>query len=99
MSNTIDWKPITNDSVGTPRFVCHFLRFITQIEQNDLWKVHGINTVSFMYRLALSRSKQFGGKKFHNKQYGGGIVFSTWDLMTLENHINNLMKSIKNEES
>lgn len=35
------------------------------------------------YEEALQIAKEFGGKKFNNKQYGGGIVFNTYGLRKL----------------
>ena len=32
-----------------------------------------------MYRIALNKATKIGGKKYHNKQYGGGIVFQTYN--------------------
>jgi len=36
--------------------------------------VHFLN-IADTYPQALAKSRQFGGRKFHNKQYGGGILF------------------------
>lgn len=73
-----DFTRINNDVNGNPRFVCHFLKFITDKDSND-------------YDLALSRAKQLGGRKFHNKQYGGGIVFQSYNLQYTCNSINELV--------
>jgi hypothetical protein len=35
---------------------------------------------SKMYEYALKKAKKIGGKKFDNKQYGGGIVFQSYNL-------------------
>ena len=74
--NLIEFTRINSDTNGNPRFVCHFLSFIGEkdrdIELNE------------KYNLALSRSRQLGGRKFHNKQYGGGIVFQIYDGDQLE---------------
>ena len=32
------------------------------------------------YEKALAKAKLFGGKKYRTKHYGGGIVFSTYNL-------------------
>ena len=40
------------------------------------------------YNEALYIAKQFGGKKFNNRQYGGGIVFSTYSLHSLVEKLN-----------
>jgi len=36
------------------------------------------------YPQALKLAKKVGGKKYHNKQFGGGIVFQSWCLSDLE---------------
>ena len=70
MKQAIDWTRISNDNNGNPRHVCHFLAFIGP---ND----KGVE-LSKKYDLALSRARTLGGHKFHNKQYGGGIVFQEY---------------------
>ena len=35
------------------------------------------------YEQALYIAKSLGGKKYHNKKYGGGIAFSTYNLNDL----------------
>lgn len=79
-----DFTRINNDTNGNPRFVCHFLRFTT---------IHDAGLdISQQYIEALSRAKKIGGKKFHNKQYGGGIVFGcVYNLQDLCNKINELL--------
>lgn len=62
--NEIDFTRVNNDVNGNGRHVCHYLNFLKSGEKGT-------------YELALKRAKQFGGRKFHNKQYGGGIVFQT----------------------
>ena len=52
---------------GTP--VIHFL---TIADTNDS---DGLNAVSIAYQRALDFAKPFGGRKFHNRSYGGGIAF------------------------
>lgn len=81
MSTLIDFTRVNNDTNGNPRFVCHFLNFITSEE--------GLN-----YELALCRAKKIGGKKFHNKQYGGGVVFQSYNIQDTEKHILELMGEI-----
>lgn len=43
------------------------------------------------YDNALIIAKNQGGRKFHNKQYGGGIVFQSYNLNDLSNELNNLI--------
>ena len=42
------------------------------------------------YNEALKIAKKIGGKKFHNKQYGGGIVIQSYNLRNDIEDINNL---------
>jgi hypothetical protein len=87
MSTQIKFTRINNDTNGNPRYVCHFLNLLTDIESNN----YDIN-VSEQYNMALQRAKKIGGKKFHNKQYGGGIVFQSYNISETEKNIQNLLK-------
>lgn len=82
MSNTIEFTRINNDINGNPRFVCHFLNFINEKDRAEIdlkMQRHPIgSSLTEKYKLALKKSRQLGGKKFHNKQYGGGIVFQMY---------------------
>ena len=42
------------------------------------------------YSVALAMAKKLGGKKFHNKQYGGGIVFQSYNIDDLSSKIEQL---------
>ena len=90
MREPIDFLRIKNDVYGNPRYVCHFLNFITDNDREcpDYARAD-------RYQLALSRARKLGGRKFHNKQYGGGIVFQSYDLKGLENDIHALLNYIK----
>jgi hypothetical protein len=67
---------IKNDVNGNPRKVVHFLEFITF---EDHQTAEGRRrSVSNLYELALQKARRVGGKKFHNKQFGGGIVFQSY---------------------
>ena len=39
------------------------------------------------YERALYLSRQLGGRKFHNKQYGGGIAFQSYNTEILAERI------------
>lgn len=78
-----DFTQINNNSMGNPRYVCHFLGLVPpDFLEPDAW------SISAKYNAALDFSRPFGGKKFHNRQYGGGIVFCTYDLPGLVREIN-----------
>lgn len=76
----IDFTRINNDVNGNPRYVCHFLEFKPRQEANEPYQ-------KFEYSEALKIAKDLGGKKFHNKQYGGGIVFQSYNIETLTEKI------------
>ena len=75
-----DFTRVNSDINGNPRYVCDF-SFFTNDSDN--------------YAIACKRANILGGRKFHNKQYGGGIVFQSYSLQDTCNHINRLMQSIK----
>ena len=89
----IEFTRINNDTNGNPRYVCHFLNFITDKDRR-VW--NGVPEVSDRYALALSRSRQFGGRKFHNKQYGGGIVFQSYNIDDLSERIEKFVAELSN---
>lgn len=72
----IDFTRINNDVYGNPRYVCHYLDFKPLQNVNEPYK-------SFEYSEALRMAKSLGGRKYHNKQYGGGIVFQSYDIEIL----------------
>jgi hypothetical protein len=71
------FKQITRDSNGNPRYVCHYSNLLSEAELADV-------SLPNRYNRALYNAKQFGGKKFHNKQFGGGIVFQSYNIADLE---------------
>lgn len=78
-----DFTRIKNDVNGNPRYVCHFLQL----------DVHGWQSnvgLSDRYAIACKLANTIGGKKFHNKQYGGGIVFQSYSLPQLCERINQI---------
>lgn len=77
----IDWTKVNHDSNGNPRYVCHYLNLLTQAEKDV------IGGVQSKYDLALARASRIGGRKFHNRQYGGGIVFQSYSLKETEMYI------------
>lgn len=79
MTKQINFTRVNNDTNGNPRYVCHFLTFITKKDK--------CTTLDESYALALKRSRVLGGRKFHNQQYGDGIVFQSYNLPTFEQQI------------
>ena len=83
MSNQINFKRVNSDINGNPRYVCSFYHLLSETESNNYDM-----SVSDQYNLALQKAKSLGGRKYHNKQFGGGIVFgSIFNIKELENKI------------
>jgi hypothetical protein len=84
-NNKIEWTQIDNDGNGNPRYVCHFLNLLTKEE-----KMSETLDISEKYTMAVRRANKIGGRKFHNKTYGGGIVFQSYNIHATEISINEL---------
>lgn len=91
MIKSDDFTRVNNDTNGNPRFVLHFLS-LTKPE--DLAGYMGLDSISRKYDLALKRAKNEGGRKFHNKQFGGGIVFTSYNLRELSDRLNKLLEGV-----
>jgi hypothetical protein len=88
MNTKIEFTRVNNDTNGNPRYVCHFLNLLTTGEKNrDFSDQKDIFCISNKYNYALIRAKKIGGRKFHNKQYGGGIVFQSYNIEETEKAI------------
>lgn len=67
---------INNDVNGNPRYVVHYLDMLTQDERRCTF----LTWADAKYDLALYRADTMGGKRHHNKSYGGGIVFQSYNI-------------------
>lgn len=82
----LSFTRIKNDINGNPRYVIHFL---------DM-DVHGRDSgISLMdrYALACKLANTIGGRRYHNKSYGGGIVFQSYSLEETMNAINRVTRN------
>lgn len=98
MKNTkIDFTRINNDINGNPRYVCHFLNFVNNQDRKEADKQKNVQktfgTVSILYEIAVKKANTIGGRKFHTKSYGGGIVFQSYNIYDLEKRINKVKNS------
>ena|SRR5688572_163046 len=93
-TNSIQFTRIAADGNGRPRYVCHFLHFITENDRHctEGW---GIKQTSVLYGIAVKRANEIGGKKYHNKSFGGGIVFQSFNIADTERQIHELMERSK----
>lgn len=96
-----DFTRINNDVNGNPRYVCHFLTIpLSKLELSiiedkiTIAKSLGRNTIGMNidleYAKAIEKAKKIGGKKYHTKNFGGGIVFQSYNIQSTCDSINNL---------
>src|SRR5690606_13302432 len=93
----IQFTRIKNDVNGNPRYVVHFLSI--PMSEKELEEINSPkqrigkygepikdnrSSIERLYAHALKKARKIGGKKFHNKQYGGGIVFQSYNTTDLE---------------
>ena len=62
---------VNGDQYDNPRYAVHYLNLLTESER-ELFRGE---LSSRDYDLAVRKANKVGGRKFHNRQYGGGIVF------------------------
>jgi len=80
-----DFTRINNDVNGNPRYVLHFLAL-------DVYGYESSLDLKERYDLAVTLAKtKTWARKYHNKQYGGGIAFQTYSLPDLCNTLNGLI--------
>ncbi len=77
-------QKIKHDVNGNPRFVVHFLEIASPKDEEKAKEWEQKLTpfkfsTSHLYDICLSKARKLGGKKFHNKQFGGGIVFQAYE--------------------
>ena len=75
--NEYEITRVKNDINGNSRRVVHFLAFITEKDRTDAPDT--IGRISWLYGRDLAKARKLGGRKFHNRQFGGGIVFQAQD--------------------
>lgn len=74
---------VNNDSNGNPRVVVHWLSLL-ECEPLSQWDaerqvLNGIPEKGLSYSLAQAIASNAGFKKYHNKQYGGGLVCQSYN--------------------
>jgi len=63
-----------------------FTRISNNTNGNPRYVIHYLQ-LSGDYARAMFLAKKLGGRKFHNKQYGGGIVFESYNTDDLKERI------------
>lgn len=86
---------INRDVNGNPRYIIHH-SYLLSDKENELYPLtvspifKVMENMETRYKLALSKAKQLGGKKYNTKNFGGGIVFQSYNLNDLCNELNSL---------
>lgn len=98
----IEWTRINNDTNGNPRYVCHFTELLKPntdfkllyglTEKEQAQYQEGMSKTLFAYKIACKRANKIGGRKYSTKQYGGGIVFKSYNIIDTEKQIFDLLK-------
>ena len=86
----IDALDVGYDTNGNRRHVVHFLPIYNAIANRTGMSYSALSERP--YAIALDSMKQLGGKKYHNRKYGGGIAF-TLDRSQLQDDINQAIDS------
>lgn len=76
----MEYTRVNNDINGNPRYVFHYLNFL---------KVDEPGYKNF--KLALSRARTIGGKKYRGYDFVGGIVFQSYNIEQTIKDIENLL--------
>lgn len=93
-TESIQWTRITHDVNGNPRYVCHYHELLTEAELSaSAYDSEGRMLTPTKYEVAVKRANKIGGRKFHNKQYGGGIVFQSYSLKETEQAIRRVVEN------
>ena len=63
-----------------------FTRINNDVNGNPRFVVHFLQLAD-TYERALYLGRKLGGRKFHNKQFGGGIAFQSYNIEQLAERI------------
>lgn len=89
-----DFTRQNNDVNGNPRYAIHFFKLLTEHEKKESYD-DPCNRINSLYDIAIKRAKKIGGRKYHCKKYGGGIIFQSYNLNETIESINKIKGGIK----
>jgi len=67
----------------------NFKRINNDINGNPRYVCHFLN-IADDYSTAVKLANKIGGRKYHNKKYGGGIVFQSYNIDATAQKINEI---------
>lgn len=82
----IEFFRTNSDIYGNPRYIVHFLEFLTEKEREGL-------TIEQQYNLAHKRAKTIGFRKYRGRDFGGGFVCKSYSL----HHTAELINAMESE--
>lgn len=83
MKKEIEVTKVGHDVNGNPRRVVHFLNVVNEADEQrakelqDSCRPFQFST-SHLYEIAVKKANKLGGRRYHTKNYGGGIVFQSY---------------------
>lgn len=84
--NEVTVYPTTPDYYGNPRFVVHYLSF-PSLDPDTENRASGIDEiVSVQNQYIYNVRHAVGGKRYRGKDFGGGIVFQSYDVEATLRH-------------
>jgi hypothetical protein len=66
-----------------------FTRVSNDVNGNPRYVCHFLN-IAEDYQTAVKLANKIGGRKYHNKSYGGGIVFQSYNIDRTAEKINEI---------
>ena len=66
----ITFYRVNSDIYGNPRYVVHYLCLLTDDEKAE----------GKRYDFAAKRANRIGGAKYRGREFGGGIVFQSYNI-------------------
>ena len=85
-SHNVNIKVMSGNKIS----VKNFTRISNDTSGNPRYVIHYLS-VADNYDKAVKIANKIGGKKFHNKQYGGGIVFQSYNIEDTAKKLQNLI--------
>lgn len=87
-SHNVNIKVMSGNKISAKDFT----RISNDINGNPRYVIHYLS-VADNYDKAVKIANKIGGKKFHNKQYGGGIAFQSYNIDDTAKKLQNLIDS------
>ena len=84
---------VTRKGQTTMNTSIQFTRVNSDVNGNPRYVCHFL-TMAPTYDAAVKLANSIGGRKYNNKQYGGGLVFQSYSLNHLIAHINRVAGTV-----